>query len=408
MSACLTPIGAAGYRSSYPLLNRCGMSLRNRRQYMTCDRVSQSACLLLLLGLGTQASFGQGFGGALGQHREYRSSNFSECHASLRVITELGDDLRERDVTVWVKGDRIRNDIARPDGRTVGVINGDTCISVLQGMNSLTICDTSENPDMWQFLGLVHPGSIGATRTVLDVYRNGKHPWLLESALVNPGIEFTGGYDSSKDSTVYSAELQQRIPVGFTNDEMKKAGSFDAYLKQHPDAETFDVKVAYQVQFSAEFDGQLVSFHQKQSALDGSNATDVKLFNVYTFDNDSQLWFPSSSSWEVQYNGKLVEKRTVEVSSIDFSGVDDKVFTVDGLGFADGTVVSDRRATPRSGVIQNGKLRLPKVVSPVRSTPLTARNKMSKKIFVGINLILMSVVLIILVFRKRWQGDRKK
>lgn len=342
---------------------------------------------------------GQSLAEAWHRSIDYRSSMFNECYVEFTAILTTKSGSEETAVKAWVKGDKIRNDVRSVDGVGQSIVSGDTYICLHPGDKTPVVALCSERPDIWQHLGIVNPASIGATLGGMATFRGGKHDWLLES-LIRGGtadrIEPVGQFR-------YVFQQERLLPLGVPVPALLKFDSPEEFLLANPGTDTVSLEITTEASFSEEAQGQLVSYKVKQSRLDGSMKSDILLTNQFKYHEDANAWFPSKSEWLQHYNGEEYQRRITTVNLVKLDSVDDIVFTVEGLGLADGTSIRDLSSGLKVtyGQITEGKLVFPehKQIEMQPSEGVSPEKRNRTLVFLGTNLILIAAILAVFWYR---------
>lgn len=349
--------------------------------------------------------YGEQFRDAMNSLIEYRLSKFSECHARIRSTSEVLGKVREAEIEVWVKGDKIRNDVKRFGAVSHSIVNDGVYIVRQAGDKSPWIAPIVEKPDIWQYLGLVHPASIGVSRSGIDICRGGENHFIGKS-LLKSANEFKQTLEG--DLVKYSIDLPGQLPIGVPIDILQDPGRLASYLEDNPATEVVSLELKYELVFSTRMDGHLVSYYQSQSRVGGGKRTEVSLVNAFANEDVSGIWTPEKSEWELRFDGAVHERTVATVDFIEFSPVDDIIFTAEGVGFEEGSKVRDRSDPnrPKTAVITDGKLVYPKIEDfTVDAVPTSAPdNGRARKNFFGVNLLLISFVVSYLLFRRLRQN----
>jgi hypothetical protein len=334
---------------------------------------------------------------------EHRLSAYKECHAQITSTSEEKGSQYKVAIEAWVKGDRIRNDMTSPSGLSHSIVSGGTYIAIHPGEESPLVAPTSEKSDVWQYLGIVHPASVGVSSMGLDIYRGGENHWISKGWMRSNDARKKMKKTVEGNLIKYALQMPSEFPVGVPFESLRDPERLREYLKDNPETTIVNLELRNEAVFSTVMNGQLVSYYQSQSRPNGENLTETILTNQYAFDTASGYWVPTTSESEVRFNGEVLKKTVTTVELIEFLPVKDSVFTVEGIGFPEGTRIRERdnAGMPRTAFIENGKRVYPKFDEYIEgTTPIPVLdNGRWRKFLMGINFLVISLVAAVLLFR---------
>ncbi|SMP47971.1 hypothetical protein SAMN06265222_102368 [Neorhodopirellula lusitana] len=253
-----------------------------------------------------------------------RLAKFDQCHTRLSIVRETDQGPRTSRVEIWVKGEKIRNDFLTQHSRATVVVAGDRYILRYIGGEVLT-GDTSEFKDIWKHFEVIHPASMGATRSGVSVFEEGKLHWAISTKAKAAKVE------ESANVVRVSSKRDIQFPVSIDMNKLKQFGSLELYMKANPD-NPFKMKhVEFDAQFSNANGGELLSYSSAIGELNAAPSQETFLNNCCSLDAVSGIWYPARSEWTKLINGKQFQKSVVTVEYIDFSKVDESVFTAQGI-----------------------------------------------------------------------------